>query len=35
MPILPARKGKAVVVMDMVEYTEKVGGLLNDDGLLN
>ena len=29
--VVSARKGKAVVVMDMVEYTEKVGGLPNDD----
>ena len=31
--VVPARKGKAVVVMNMVEYTEKVGGLLNDDNI--
>ena len=28
--VVPARKGKAVVVMDMVEYIELNGGLRND-----
>ena len=29
--VVPASKGRAVVAMDTVEYTEKVGSLLNDD----
>ena len=30
--VVPTRKGKAaVVVMDMVEYTEKISALWNDD----
>ena len=29
--VAPASKGRAVVAMDTVEYTDKVGGLLNDD----
>ena len=29
--VVPAGKGRAVVVMDILEYTDKVGSLLNDD----